>query len=73
MIFGDSVFGDNLVVLLVMALGGALAAGNLMALVRPNPTPGQGELERPPLGRAVAMIAVGLLAAVWAIVSLVSG
>lgn len=67
------IFGENLVVLMVLALGGALAVGNFMALVRPNTDPGEGELERPPLGRALAMIAVGLLAAVWAIVSLATG
>ncbi len=44
-----------------------------MALVRPNADPGDDELERAPMGRALAMIAVGLLAAVWAIVSLATG
>lgn len=67
------IFGENLVVLLVLALGGALAVGNFMALVRPNADPGEDELERAPMGRALAMIAVGLLAAVWAIVSLATG
>jgi len=67
------ILGENLVVLLVMALGGALAVGNFLALVRPNHAPGHDELERPPLGRALAMIAVGLLAAVWALVSLMTG
>jgi hypothetical protein len=67
------ILGENLVVLMVLALGGALAVGNFMALVRPNSRAGEGELERAPLGRALAMIAVGLLAAIWAIVSLATG
>jgi len=66
------IFGENLLALLVLALGAALAFGNFMALVRPR-SPDQvleGELERPPLGRSLLMIFVGLLAAVWALVSL---
>ncbi len=70
---GVNFFGDNLIVLLMLAMGGALALGNFMALVRPNPDVGEGELERAPLGRALVMIGIGLVAAIWAIVSLVSG
>ncbi|MGI9624106.1 MAG: hypothetical protein ACR2PK_14825 [Acidimicrobiales bacterium] len=62
--------GDNLVVLMVLALGGALAVGNLMALIRPRDDPGEDELERPPLGRSIVMITIGLVAAIWALVSL---
>ena len=68
------IFGENLLALLVLALGGALAVGNLMALVRPRtPQPDDESdelLERPPLGRSLAMIAFGTIAAVWAIASL---
>ena len=68
------IFGENLLALLVLALGGALAVGNLMALVRPRtPQPddeSDERLERPPLGRSLAMIAFGTIAAVWAIASL---
>ena len=70
------IFGENLLALLVLALGGALAAGNLLALVRPR-VPGADDdedlLERAPLGRSLAMIAFGLVAAIWALASLISG
>ncbi len=65
--------GDNFVVLLMLALGGALLVGNVMALVRPREDAGEDELERPPLGRSLMMIAIGLIATIWALVSLVAG
>ena len=65
--------GEDLLPYLVLALGGALAVGNLLALVRPPEQRREGELERAPVGRSVVMGLVGLLAAVWAIASLVSG
>ena len=65
--------GDNLIVLLMLALGGALAVGNFMALVRPREDIDDDELERPPLGRAIVMIVIGLVATVWALVSLIAG
>ncbi len=65
--------GEDLLAYLVLALGGALVAGNVMALVRPPRKRDEGDLERPPVGRSVTMAVVGLLAAVWAIASLVSG
>ena len=63
--------GDDLLVWLVAALGGALFAGNLMALVKPPP-PKEGDLAKAPLGRSIVMGLVGLVAAVWAIASLIS-
>ena len=68
------IFGENLLALLVLAIGAALAFGNFMALVRPR-SPEQvqaGELERPPLGRSVVMIIVGLVATIWALASLMN-
>jgi hypothetical protein len=71
--FADTLFlGDNLLPLLVLALGGALLVGNVMALVRPPAKPKQGELRRAPTGRSLLMALVGLVAAVWALGSLVS-
>ncbi len=64
--------GDNLVVLLMLALGGALAVGNIMALVRPRENPETGEPERPPVAPSVTMIVVGSIAAIWALVSLLT-
>ncbi|HEY1281546.1 MAG TPA: hypothetical protein VGF22_17840 [Acidimicrobiales bacterium] len=73
MTFADTLFlGDNLLPLLVLALGGALLVGNVMALVKPPPKPKQGELRRAPTGRSLLMALIGLVAAVWALGSLVS-
>ena len=65
--------GDNFVVLLMLALGGSLLVGNVMALVRPREDAADDELERPPLGRSLLMIGIGLIATIWALVSLVAG
>jgi hypothetical protein len=65
--------GDNLLAWLVLALGGALAVGTLLALVRPPDEQREGDLERAPMARSVAMIVVGAIAAVWSLASLVAG
>lgn len=72
---GDSGFflGEDLLPLLVLALGGALAVGNALALVRPPRNSRPGELTRAPVGRSVTMLAIGVVAAVWAVASLTSG
>jgi hypothetical protein len=71
--------GDDLLPLLVLAFGAAMAVGSALALIRP---PGPSEpaaddeaapLERPPVARSVVMIGVGLVAAVWALASLLTG
>ena len=63
--------GDDLLAWLVLALGGALFAGNLLALVKPPP-PKEGDLEKAPVGRSVLMGVIGLVAAIWALASLIS-
>ena len=63
---------DELLPLLVLALGAAMLVGPLLALVRPRPEVKEGELERPPLGRSLAFMAVGLVASVWALATLVT-
>ena len=66
--------GDDLLAWLVLALGGALLVGNIAAIARPpDRPPEEGALERAPVLRSVVMAAVGLVAAVWALASLVSG
>jgi hypothetical protein len=42
-----------------------------MALLRPRQRAAKGDLERAPAGRSVVMIAVGTVAAIWALASLV--
>ncbi len=66
--------GDDLLAWLVLAFGAALVAGNVMAIVRP-PAQAQrrdGDLESAPVARSVIMAVVGLVAAVWALASLLS-
>jgi hypothetical protein len=65
--------GDDLLPLLVLALGGAMAVGSLLALVRPPGAPREGELDRAPVARSVVMIAIGTVAAIWALGSLIVG
>jgi hypothetical protein len=64
--------GKDLLPYLVLALGGALAVGNGLALVRPPAKPKAGELTKAPVGRTLVMMAIGLLAAVWAVASLIT-
>ena len=64
--------GDDLLPWLTLALGGALAVGTLLALVRPPVDPRDGDLHTPPLGRSVVMIAVGAIAAIWGLASLLT-
>ena len=65
--------GDQLLAYLVLAMGGALLVGNVLALVKPPPAAKDGELARAPVARSLVMAGIGLIAAVWAIASLVSG
>jgi hypothetical protein len=64
--------GKDLLPLLVLALGGALVVGNVLALVRPPPEAKDGDLNRAPRGRTIVMAVVGFVAAVWAIGTLVN-
>jgi hypothetical protein len=71
--FGDLVnlLGDDLLPLLTLAIGGALALGTLAALARPRTAEiPEGELARPPLGRSLIQIAIGATVSIWAIASL---
>ena len=65
--------GPDILAYLVLALGAAMAVGSALALVRPRQQTPEGELDRPPVGRSAVMIAVGTLAAIWAVASLVAG
>jgi hypothetical protein len=79
-------FGDNLLAWLVLAFGGAMCIGTLMAMLRPPEQPRAATTKdgtrRPapaaparqvPLARSIVFIAVGGLAAVWALASLLRG
>lgn len=65
--------GEDLLPYLVLALGGAMFVGNGLALVRPPARRREGELERAPVGRSLAMAGLGLVAALWALASLAAG
>lgn len=66
--------GDDLLAWLVLALGGALFVGNIVAIIKPPDTPREeGALERAPLARSLGMALVGLIGAVWALATLISG
>ncbi len=76
--------GEDFLPWMVLAFGAALVVGNVLALLRPPTKDGAGEgvdgrgatssgrSERPPLGRTVVMIAVGLVAAGWGLASLLA-
>lgn len=66
--------GEDLLAWLVLALGGALFVGNVVALVRPPEVQrDEANLTRAPVGRSVVMALVGFVAALWALGSLISG
>jgi hypothetical protein len=68
----ELLLGNDLLPLLVLALAGGLVVGNTMALLRPPAKPKAGELARAPVARTVTQLVVGLVAAVWALASLLS-
>lgn len=69
--------GDDLLQYLLLALGGALFVGNVAALVRPPErrpgAPDDTSLERAPVMRSVVYAGLGLVAAVWALATLIAG
>ena len=71
---GETVFlGDDLIVWLLLALGGALFVGNVMALVRPPERPrSETDLARAPRARSLLMAAVGLVVSIAALGSLLT-
>lgn len=76
MVLADTplLLGDNLLPYLVLALGGAMAVGNGLALVRPPEEHAKDtDLAKAPVARSIVFIAVGLVAAVWALASLAAG
>lgn len=65
--------GDDLLEWILLALGAALLVGNVMALIRPPARRKEGDLERAPVWRSIAYAAIGAVAALWALASLISG
>lgn len=65
--------GDDLLALLVLAFGAAMALGSAMALVRPPANRKEGDQDAPAVGRSVTFVVIGSVASIWALASLVSG
>jgi hypothetical protein len=65
--------GEDLLAWLMLAIGGALAVGNVLAIVRPPVQAKEGDLQRAPVGRSVVMALVGAVVAVWGLASLIGG
>lgn len=65
--------GKDLIVWLLLALGGALFVGNLMAVVRPPVVPRhEGELAQAPKARSLTMAAIGFVVALAAAAALIA-
>ncbi|NBY57168.1 MAG: hypothetical protein EBQ57_02350 [Actinobacteria bacterium] len=65
--------GEDLLAWLLLAFGGAMFVGNAAALLKPREAPREeGELTRAPKVRSIAMALLGLVAAVWALFTLVA-
>jgi hypothetical protein len=62
--------GKDLLPLLLLALGGALCVGNVLAVIRPPAKRHEGDLTKAPLRRSVLMGTIGFLVALWALASL---
>ncbi len=63
--------GEDLLAWMVIALGGAMFAGNVAALVRPpKQRRDANDLTKAPVVRSVVMATIGAIAMVWAFVSL---
>jgi hypothetical protein len=66
--------GDDLLAYLALALGGALFAGNLLAVIRPpEQQREEGNLERAPVGRSLLYAGLGFVVAIWALATLLAG
>ena len=66
--------GEDLLAWLTLAFGGALFVGNLLAIVKPPANQlDDTNLERAPVMRSAIYSGIGLIAAIWALASLVSG
>ena len=66
-------FGKDLIVWLLLALGGALFVGNLMAVVRPPVVPRkEGELSEAPRARSLTMAGIGFVVTIAALGALIA-
>ena len=67
------VLGKDLIVWILLALGGALCVGNVAALVRPPVAPkADNDLPQAPRGRSIAMAVLGFVVAFASAAALVA-
>ncbi len=73
--FAQALFlGENLLPLLALAFGAALVVGPGLALIKPpEHKRDDTDLEKPPLVRTLVFMGLGLVMALWALASLLSG
>jgi hypothetical protein len=65
--------GEDLLAWLTLAFGGALFVGNLLAIVKPpSKQLDDANLERAPVLRSAIYSGIGLVAAIWALASLLN-
>lgn len=65
--------GKDLIVWLLLALGGAMFVGNVMALVKPPEVKrDEADLEAAPRSRSILMAGIGLVVALAALAALVT-
>ena len=63
--------GEDILAWLIIALGGAMFAGNIAALIRPpKQRRDANDLTKAPVFRSVVMATIGAIATIWALVSL---
>ncbi len=65
--------GEDLIQYLLLALGGALFVGNVVAIVRPPAEQQDDARERAPVVRSLVFAGLGLVAAIWALATLIAG
>lgn len=65
--------GEDLLAYLVLAIGGAMTVGSLLAILRPPEEVREGDLEAAPVGRSIVFAVVGAIGAIWALGSLIAG
>lgn len=74
MLIADDLFlGHDLLAWLVLAMGAALAVGNIAALVRPPKRPDAPVPAEALRRRAMLFAVIGVIAAVWALATLLKG
>jgi hypothetical protein len=64
--------GPDILAYLVLALGGAMVVGSIGALIRPPEQRREGDLTDAPVARSLVFAGIGLVAALWALASLVT-